>query len=760
MSATPPALLLYLQEFQDKEIQAEGVLYPSPAARFGARDRGQSPVSRLSFSSISSDIIGSTVSSHFSTTGTSRHPNGPHPVGLPYFAHLDQQGHDSPREKRQPRRPALGEHDGTDRGGSHGFDSRVAPKVAEAGLLHSSTTRYGHGELTATDDGDTEIKDGVVTEQRRAHCGTVDGGGCAAEAPGVRSEISNLHPLHWQPPLERVQSPQIAKRGTYAKVERGRKSGRRWQGWLRHLPGVAQEMCSDGELGKGEADVVDEGNALSLSRLFAYAFPDNDQHTGLLLEPTREKDSHQRETLSGVDDGVRSMCSLKVKDAARTVMSSRRTLSSSPRVPPSSTIATTTNKKTLVGVTVRRPPSPQFYFMAQGSLDARTPPGTSPRQRAPQETSCVDISDQRASDVQQQQTVPSKGPFGTPLNYHDDAEIPTRLESIVDETARSGERSPLSADVDLVVSSSGSGRPVRPLLRSRKRRHPVSQAESVAVALRNSTSLPLAVDCLEGTVHKRPPSAGDHRASYFDTKGNFASKDGWLGQTCVRGRVRSGWWGAKGGSATSSGDEEALDVLRPFQMNGDVAEVGEHETSWDNANGRHPMIKRGAGGEAATARYKWARAVDSTRSEAPGTGSEDTDVACGLDASMPSAGGRKSTLAAACGDEVSHIEGDGSKGVGDRNKDRTRAAGAALAYDQDELGGDGLAQDGFVFSEPKTVADLVGQFMATEECNRSDEISLLQTLDGVNIVTKLVRVACFQETGNLLPNVAHPLNVF
>lgn len=718
MRATPsPALLPYLQEFQGEGIQAEGVLYPSPASRFGARDSGQSPVTRFPTSSVSNDIPGSTVSSHFSTRGTSQHPIGAHRVGLPYFAHLDQQGY--PRERRQPRQVSAGGNSGGDRGGTDGFDFRVAAKISEAGPLHPSTKRYGHGEWTATDVDDVTIKDGAVTDERKEPCGSVEGGGCATEAPGVRSETINRLQLPRPPLFEPTHSPQMAKRETFVSVERGGSSGRWWQGsgsqpsggWLRYLPGVGQEMRSDEGLDPGESDVGGGENALSLSRLFAYAFPDNDRHLGRLLEPTREINSHQGEVLSEVG-GVRSTCSPRLKGAAGANVVSRLVPSSSPRAPPrDSVVAGTTNNKTLVGVTVRRPPSPQFLFMAECSLDASISPATSRQQRHPlieqqqvaQKTSYVKVVDQRASDVQQR-IMPSRGPFDeTPIN---------------DYTAlRSGGHSPLSR-ASWIASSSGSGLPVRAPPRSRKRRHPVSLTASRAVAVRDSPSLPLAIDCVEATVQKRP-SAGDHDGGSLDREGSVEFGDGRLGRTYVRGRARSGRWGAKGGdTAVSSGDEAAIHALRPFQMDDDAAGFGGHEASWDDANRLHDIVQNNVGRVAATARYKGAGAVDSKRSEEPGARSEDTKVTCDSKASTRSAGGSMRTPSAAGGDQICHAEVDGKMGVGDRSKKfRICAAGAALAYDQDALGGDGLAQDSFVEFEPETVADVLGH-MATEECDR------------------------------------------
>lgn len=731
---------MYLQEGQGEEIQAGGVLYHSPVSCFGARDSGQSPVTVLSFSSISSDINGTTVSPHFSR-GTSRHPNGANPAGLPYFAHLDRQGQVSPRERRQPRRLALGEnYEG--RGVSHGFDSRVAPKVIEADPLHAATNKYGDSEWTAADGGrHVKIKDAVVREQGKDACDNVEGRGYAAEAPGVRSETTNPPPLHRPPPLDPVHSPRIANCGVYANIERGGCSGRRWQGsgsppsggWLRYLPDVAQEMRSDEELDQGESDFVDGGHALSLSRLFAYAFPDNDQHSRRLPEPNREINDHHGKVLSGVGGSMQSACSLM--DTAGANMGSRHTASSSPQaLPGDNDVAATTNKKALLGVTVRRPPSPQFSFMAECSLDANAPAATSPRQLAPfkaqeqevQETSCVSIVDQRAKDVQQKKTTPRRVPFGTPTNFDDNADIPVALASILDETAslQNGERSPLSAGAGRKASSSGTGLQVRAPPRSRKRKLPVSLTARRTVTPRDSPSLPLAMDCPEDTVQKRPLVAGDHGASALDKEGGVGLGNGWLGQTYIRGRARSGWCGAKGdATVASTGDETASYALRPFQMDNGNAEFDEHEVSWNDANRKYHMMQKHVGGGAPAARYEWAKAIDDTRSAAPGAGSGDTNVLCGSEVSTRSEEGRKPIIAAAGGDEGFYAEADGRSGAGDCNKKgRTRAADAALAYDQDELGSDGLAQDNFVYFEPETVADVVGQFMATEECNRSDDI--------------------------------------
>ncbi|CAN0562248.1 unnamed protein product, partial [Ectocarpus sp. 12 AP-2014] len=60
------------------------------------------------------------------------------------------------------------------------------------------------------------------------------------------------------------------------------------------------------------------------------------------------------------------------------------------------------------------------------------------------------------------------------------------------------------------------------------------------------------------------------------------------------------------------------------------------------------------------------------------------------------------------------VEGGGGSGSTRSGKeDRMRAAGAALAYDQDVLGGDGLGRDGEEEEELDTVDGVLGKFLAT-----------------------------------------------
>lgn len=460
----------FLQDFQGEWVRAEGLLYPPPASRFGARDSGPSRVACLSFG----------------TRGVDCSLNGLHPKhDSPYFAHLDQEGNVSRRESRKPRRLILeGKYFCEDRAGPYRLDSK-------AGSLYMSA----YDELTVADNGGVRIEDGALMDKAQDSCGYMEGGGWAAETPGARSETDYLLRPHRPPSLDPQHGPQLAH---------GRE-----RGWLRCVPSVAQEICPGEELYQREPSVADGGSTPRLSNLFAYAFPDDERHQGWLSESTRES------SRSGGGGGTKSTCS-GVAGADRSSL--LKTSSLPPLLPGDGADATTKENDALV-VTVRRPPSPQFSFMTEDcSPDASTSPATPPKHRTPEDAQQRDAqgtsfvngksTDAWMSGANQQgdDSTQSRRPSGIP--FDDNADIPTASTTIMN-VAES-----LSADAGRMT-----GEEVRLPALSRKRRHPAARE---AVAPRESHRSPS-----PGCYDARSPSEDGTWLGWRRRRGH--RRNGWWG---------------------------------------------------------------------------------------------------------------------------------------------------------------------------------------------------------------------------------------
>ena len=501
-SILPPTCAHFLQEFHGDGVRGDGVLYPSPASRFGARDGGSS---RMACSSLD-------------TTGPGYHPNDSQPTYCsPYFAHLDQQDNESLREGRQPRRLALEEENGEYKARGHGFDS-------ESSTEYLSATSYGHGGT-----GGVIVEGDTLAGQQRGSCGYL--GGLEAQVSIVRSEATDPLPPQRQPPLRSVNGAQNANRRSRTELEE-----------CHDLPGVSQERSGE-DINRGEPSGVD---AVRLSRLFAYAFPDTYR-----LSATSKKNTKGRsDSLGGGGCGMASRHPRRPK-AQGANHGSRPDPSSSPRLlPRSGTVAATTNMKTLVGVSVRRPPSPQFSFMAEDyspNADARS--AVSSTQRAPVEAQEQEV--QGASCVNK----PFRAPCEGLANIH---------HAWAPVVEKSG--SPQRVKAPHLPEDEGLGciETVGTPSRSRKRKRPVTRGD---VAPRGWPSP------REDAVRHRPSSAGGRDD---DSRGE---EDGcWLGWT--HGLVH-----AQGGDAPRcAGDEEAVDELRLFQVDEAAAAAGDCFTSCRGQN--------------------------------------------------------------------------------------------------------------------------------------------------------------------------------
>lgn len=279
-----------------------------------------------------------------------------------------------------------------------------------------------YDELTAVaDNGGVRMEESVLTEKVQESCGYMEGGGWAAETPGARSHTADwLRPN--RPSLERENS--------------ARSANRRERGWLRRLPTVAQEILSGEELNQGEPSIADGGRTPTLSSLFAYAFPDDDRHQGWLPESARAScrsgggSRPSRSGVGGIDE------------------SSPNNPSSLPLLlPGGGADATMKEKHPVVGITVRRPPSPQFSFMGEDyPPDTSISPATSPKhqtseggqQREVQGASCVNGIDPWMDGASQQEDDSALSRRSSEIHFEVDPEIPTSGDAgrMADEEVR------------------------------------------------------------------------------------------------------------------------------------------------------------------------------------------------------------------------------------------------------------------------------------------------------------------------------------
>lgn len=424
------------------------------------------------------------------------------------------------------------------------------------------------------------MENGLLTENAQEFSGYMEGGGWAAETLGARSHTADRLRPHQSPSLEHEDGPQLVI---------GRECG-----WLRHLPSVTQEPLSGEELDKGEASVAYGGNIPSLSSLFADAFPDDDRHQGWLPESTRES------SRGGGGGGTRSTCS-SIVGTDRSSPHSQSALP--PLMPGDGADATMNEKNPLVGITVRRPPSPRFSFMAKDSSpDASASPATYPKhwtqgdtqQRDVQGTSCVDGIDAWMSGASQHGDDSAQSSRSSGIPFEDGAELRFPSAPIMNEAgARSADEGRMT------------GEDVRIPALSRKRRHPAARE---AIAPKES---------------HRSPSAD------FDGASSTSEDD-----ACFGGQRRNGWWGTKL-SYMSLRDQTAVGASRLQVDDLSCGQMG------------HLMKKHGEASRATSAGCEPATAEDSARCERRDTAGNETPAAFAGDGEMP------------------HVEGDGRRGGGD-----------------------------------------------------------------------------------------------
>ncbi|CAB1105355.1 unnamed protein product [Ectocarpus sp. CCAP 1310/34] len=849
-------------EAMDEGSRGEGVLYPSPASRFGARDTGPSSSSwrmpGLSFipgGGIGDDNVpGSSVAvspyfaASFEDDGKSRYHEGydddGHPTSSPYFArchHYD--GRRSPPDKRlRGRQLALGEYTGGEEERRRRmWDPRPSALGAEAGAP------YPPPSFAAVRYEGLGIEDNALRDQTRGSRGHADssGGGWAAEGPPGGIGTSDFLPPSSEeepvfddpPPPNETSSSAQENRGNGRHSSRN--DGQRWQsggggpppppsiasstrgsrrgGWLRHLQGVTEMRPGEEDLVQGqqqlENDAADQG---SLSRLFDYAFADSDGRLPTGPERTGALDEW------GVRGGVRS---------------------SSPRLLPRGEGGgggTVAGRKAFVGVTVRRPPSPQFAFMNEersspGGAGVPPPAPYSPgRQQSPppearqretlpppsRETggggggggarTCNPVNQQqlgaRTRSPARATTSPHQPSRGFPCRGDGDTPGAWGAAPVFGGTA------PLGSALWMASSSSSpktGGAPAKggTLPLSKKRRRPETPGSSWGGAYRRgSPSIgrwagrrmedaerhrsppPPAIDRQWGVVNNSPGGEGDG-------DGGVGLGDGWLRWARGHGRERNsggGSWGRRGDDTppSAAGDRAtpaaeaapapatpatpatatapapaaviapatasasatatapapapaeaapaeaapAVAVARLLQADNDG--LGWHDDASPTPRGgadepRHHPEHVGAASQAGAPPLRRDERVCAAEGEslgpvAQGEAAETTP----WDASVNNKEGDQTERPAPAGgqQDACRVEGGGGGGGGSggarsSKEDRMRGAGAALAYDQDVLGGDGLGGGGEEEEKPDTVDGVLGKFLATggyDSCHVSD----------------------------------------
>ena len=388
----------YFQEFQGGGNRGGGVLYPSPASRFGARDSDSLRLTTVPFGPIADDGgVAMDVSPHFASRREGRSLDRRSPEGdrwntshSPFFDKFDGKGrYSSGRESptsRQPGREGIGAVSSYRRGGAR-LRSSLEPPVAAASVWCPSASELGERawEGKSGDEPENRARGQQMQDVHGYRSGVREG--WAANVSDVRSQTTP--PPQTAAEFGAIDNPQNSRREAYSKQQH---AGRRLRGsdsdspdplvvsrnsqkgrWLGHLPAVAEETRSSKRC-KDNIYTVEGGNARSLSRLFDYAFTDKGKGRRQGLDVTvggSEISRNDGGHLDGGDGGrsPRATFPTGVEDAARTSQDARRPQSSPSPAPPSTgargALAAGKEKQTLVGVMVRRPQSPQFGFMAE-----------------------------------------------------------------------------------------------------------------------------------------------------------------------------------------------------------------------------------------------------------------------------------------------------------------------------------------------------------------------------------------------------------
>lgn len=519
----------------------------------------------------------------------------------PFFDKFDGQGRygsgrESPKS-RQLGREGMGAASSYRRGGAR-LCSSSEPPVAAASVWCPSASELKERAWGGKSDDEPESRArGQQMQDVHGYRGGVRGG-WAANVSDVRSQSTPPPPTAAD--FGAIDNPQNSRREAYSKQQH---AGRRLGGsdgdspdslvvsrnsqkgrWLGHLPAVAEETRSSKRC-KDKIYTVEGGNARSLSRLFDYAFTDKGKgrRQGLDISVGGSKSSRNDGGHLDGGDGTRSpraTLPTEVEDAARAGQDARRPQTSSSPPPPSrGALATGKEKQTLVGVTVRRPQSPQFGFMAESDQsdgfmaendqsDARQrcpswqQDSLSTRRNDEERSKCVDAG---------QQAVRSSNHADKTRRYNEGSAIPnTRMVVAGTATSRSVEHSPLvgwAGDIPCPAAGAACTPP-----RASKRSRPESWATTIDALAGTPPPFPLASGRSANLGHSDQEEALQPQSRPLDKTRSPAAKNGLglksggtyaggdtVGAPCLPGTGDGAWVQGRGGLCDASGDNSVME---------------------------------------------------------------------------------------------------------------------------------------------------------------------------------------------------------
>ena len=540
-------------------------MYPSPASRFGARDMDLSRLTAVPFGALGDhNGIAIDVSPHFARHRERRRsPDGRERIKnpdnnrwetshSPFFDKLDGQGRYSGRESPQPQQlgydspqpleiglQGVGAGNRYRRRGDR-LCSDFEPPVAAPSDWCPSVLEFDASVWEGGNEADSENRArGNQVQDARAHGESV-GGGWAAIMSDVRSRTT---PSPGPPP-----PPILADFGVFGDSQnehreacmKQQRSGKRshssdsdspgplivsWNSQkgrrVGNLPAVAEETHSSKRC-KGKMYTAEGGNARSLSRLFDYAFTDKGRRQGLSTttggsDSPRNNGGHvEGGQFRGAGGGgsLRSTLPVIVEDTVRAGQDARRPRSSPPP-PLRDALGAGNDKQALVGVTVRRPQSPQFGFMAendrpdarqqrrpswqQGSPDARRNDEKGSQCVIVEGSKCVTVGDSKADDVGQQA---ARIPSAYKTRRYSESSATPHAKMLVGgaTTGRRAENSPLAGWAGEIPSPEAGTACTPP--RSSKRRRPESWTTANASLARNLSPFSLATGHFANMAHK------------------------------------------------------------------------------------------------------------------------------------------------------------------------------------------------------------------------------------------------------------------
>lgn len=680
------------------EISGEGTthsFYPSPASRFGARDRSSRHVG--------DDIVELKVSPYFrggvrcGDDWDARSAGDADMTCSPYFDRFDRRSRANGIRDPLPRRGSIDnrlaeipfgdrldyENDFRE---AESFPSEV---VSFYRRKHSKTTGEIHAEMeleSLASEGRT-IRDLKRTEGRKwateAIAAFPDGG-----APLSRSSFDTIFGCSLSDLELFEDSRSIRVSPTRAGTVRDRLRGSR----RKQFPGCSEEVRSDagvGDCGMGTTAGGQIGGG-NLSKLFDFAFTNKERREVQEQPNRRSRRSRNDKTL--ITEQFESFPSADPTAGASEAEHDARSLSSSPRLPVTlkgSPVSAST-VQSLVGVTVRRPPSPKFSFMrenvsAEWPSPSRFPP--SPRPEKQEDKYCDWETRGEAHNSVEGESFnardsPSNGRIDVASHGRDDRSVlQTGDASISTPPCRTKRRRPDWSDTSVEKGASAD------VVSAYSKLSPVSLPVSKRLPAKTPQHHRIKAS-QEGTeIRDRRHSIGNDD--------DICVADGWVDWTRSGRRRRHGWWGlgavtAPVGEVRSRGDaavdeasvENGSNTSNTKDESRDLegSRAGDLPTSDDIDHGQELRVEK---------KKIQTKELSGTELNTGGLLMNDGE--------QPMAKHRDGSGAEGMTHEDLTIENIASDNGGARTSPRSldpvRTVDAALAYDRDVLGGDGLEDD-------------------------------------------------------------------